>query len=218
VLNGPGPTRNFNCNDPAPLPPALPTAVQSGLQICGTTQTSNVPTPGVASYSASPVQPTNKIGSNQVTVYTQDVAGNPTTPATATVNYSVQYEPVGTMCLGQPGHQALPPADLDDFHNARAFKRGHSIPLRFRVCDYNGVSIGTPGVITSIGVTMVGRTDGDTPEDLADLQEDAVFHFDPTNQWWICNIRTRDLERGFTYTYTLTLNDGSILPFQFGLH
>jgi hypothetical protein len=188
--------------------------MQSGLQICGPTQTSNVPIPGQSDYSASPVQPTTKIGSNQVTVYARDVAGNNATTQ-PTVNYSVQYAGSNISC-GPSGYQSMSRAFLDPVgpDAGATVKKGRSVPFKFRVCDANGVSIGASGpVIASISVQMVGAADGDTPEDIADAVEDTNFHWDATNQFWIYNLRTRDKERNFKYIYTLTLNDGTTLIF-----
>jgi hypothetical protein len=198
VLNGPAPTLNFSCADPL-----------SGIQVCGTSPSTSVLNPGAPSFAGSAPQSTTTLGSTTITVYAQDVAGN---KASTPVKYSVLYS-TGS-CLGQPAHQILPPIDPA---GTSVFKKGRSVPARFRLCDANGVSISTPGVITNITLQMKGGTDGDAPEDVADQLEDTNFHFDAENQWWICNIRTRELERGFTYAYTLTLNDGSTLQFQFGL-
>ena len=64
----------------------------------------------------------------------------------AALNQSVQYEPAGTTCDGDIGHQILQPIHTD---GSSVFKQGQTVPAKFRVCDANGVSIGTPGVFAS---------------------------------------------------------------------
>jgi hypothetical protein len=46
---------------------------------------------------------------------------------------------------------------------------------------------------------------------------DTAFRWDAANQQWIFNISTKSLAAGNTYVYTITLNDGSSIIFQFGL-
>jgi hypothetical protein len=47
---------------------------------------------------------------------------------------------------------------------------------------------------------------------------DTAFRWDPTGQQWIFNIATGNLSAGSTYyIYTITLNDGSTIIFQYGL-
>jgi hypothetical protein len=53
-------------------------------------------------------------------------------------------------------------------------------------------------------------------EDIVDTNNpDAAFRWD--GQQWIFNITTSNLAAGSTYVYTITLNDGSAILFQFGL-
>jgi hypothetical protein len=46
---------------------------------------------------------------------------------------------------------------------------------------------------------------------------DTIFRWDATSQQWIFNITTSNLTAGSTYIYTITLNDGSTIMFQYGL-
>ena len=62
----------------------------------------------------------------------------------------VQYATGGT-CNGDVGHTILQPINADV---SSVFKLGSTIPTKFRVCDANGVSIGTTGVVASF--TIVG--------------------------------------------------------------
>lgn len=132
------------------------------------------------------------------------------------LNQQVQYKPAGTMCSGDAGHQILPPIDAG---GSSIFKQGRTIPIKFRVCDVNGVSIGTPGVVSSFYLTkIITGTASSTVQDLVDSNlPDAVFRWDATAQQWIFNITTSNLPAGSTYVYTVGLDDGTTINFQFGL-
>jgi hypothetical protein len=211
VLNGPGPTLNFTCTDP----PLSGGGAPSGIQVCGTSSTTNVPGPslGLPTFSGSngPLS-TATIGTNHATVYTQDQAGN---TASTIANYSVLYPSTGN-CLGDPVHQIGPPINPN---GSSVFSKPTTIYANFRVCDANGKSIGTPGLITNITVRITKNdiTDSDAAEDAAALLKATTFHFDTTHQYWISLIGTSGLDSGYTYAFTLTLNDGSTLPFRFGV-
>ena len=43
------------------------------------------------------------------------------------------------------------------------------------------------------------------------------FRWSPTDQQWIFNINTKSLSANKTYYYRITLNDGSVIEFRFGL-
>ena len=52
-------------------------------------------------------------------------------------------------------------------------------------------------------------------DDIVDTNNpDAAFR---CGQQWIFNITTSNLNAGSTYIYTISLNDGSAINFQFGL-
>jgi hypothetical protein len=46
---------------------------------------------------------------------------------------------------------------------------------------------------------------------------DTAFRWSPTDQLWIFNISTKSLKANTTYYYTVTLNDGTTITFNFGL-
>lgn len=46
---------------------------------------------------------------------------------------------------------------------------------------------------------------------------DTSFRWDSSGQQWIFNISTKPLARSQTYVYTIYLNDGTTIVFQFGL-
>jgi hypothetical protein len=91
--------------------------------------------------------------------------------------------------------------------------------VKFRVGDVNGVSIGTPGTVTSFRITAVINGTVSTPVDLppSSTTPDTAFRWDPTAQQWIFNLDTSGLAAGSTYVFTIALADGSSINFQFGL-
>jgi Bacterial Ig-like domain (group 3)/Abnormal spindle-like microcephaly-assoc'd, ASPM-SPD-2-Hydin/Bacterial Ig-like domain (group 2) len=155
------------------------------------------------------------IGSHSITAtYSGDSNFNGSTSATLT--QSVQYEPVGTACGGDAGHQILQPINAD---GTSVFNQGQTVPAKFRVCDANGVSIGTSGVVSSFLLTQtVSGTVTTNVEDIVDTNNpDTAFRWDSTDQQWIFNISTQNLTANYTYVYTITVNDGTVINFQFGL-
>jgi hypothetical protein len=117
---------------------------------------------------------------------------------------------------GAPGHQILPPINAD---GSGVYKQGKTIPAQFRVGDANGVSIGITGVVSSFYLTaIITGTVTTQLENVVDTNTpDSAFRWDATNQQWIFNISTKNLSAGSTYVYTITLDDGSAIGFQFGL-
>ncbi len=134
----------------------------------------------------------------------------------ASLNQSIQYEPAGISCYGDAGHQILQPIYAE---GTSVFKQGQTVPAKFRVCDANGVSVGTAGVVTSFLLTeIVSGTVTTNVEDIVNTNNpDTAFRWDSTDQQWIFNISTQNLSADSTYVYTITLNDGTTINFQFGL-
>ena len=64
---------------------------------------------------------------------------------------TVGYATTG-ICLGSPGHQVLQPLNID---GTSVVKKGSTVPVKFRVCDANGNSIGTPGVVTNFQLVQI---------------------------------------------------------------
>ena len=97
------------------------------------------------------------------------------------------------------------------------FKQKSTVPAKFRVCDANGVSIGTPGVVASFRLTKtVSGTVVDTVDEAVDsTTPDALFRW--TGEQWIFNMSTKSLSTNVTYFYQITLNDNSTINFSFGL-
>jgi hypothetical protein len=179
---------------------------------------------------------------NGETLATSDVTGTPDLSTVATMASPVGSYPIvvavgslastnysfvlvdGTLtvlystaaCLGSPGHTILQPVNDD---GSSVFKKGSTVPLKFRVCDANGVSIGTPGVVSSF--TLLGRSTGTTPdptfETIVSTTPDTAFRWSSSDHQWIFNLNTKNLSANFTYFYRITLNDGSNIDFHFGL-
>jgi hypothetical protein len=98
------------------------------------------------------------------------------------------------------------------------FKQGSTVPAKFRVCDANGVSIGTAGVVTGFTATsQAGTATATVNETIVSTTPDTAFRWDPTAQQWIFNISTKNLKANTTYMYDVALNDGTHIRFQFGL-
>ncbi len=154
-------------------------------------------------------------GSHSITAtYSGDSNFNGST--SSVLNQPVQYEPAGTTCDGVAGHQILPPINAD---GTSVYNQGRTVPAKFQVCDANGASIGTPGVVSSFVLTqIVSGTVTTTVQDVVDTNNpDTAFRWDSSGQQWIFNISTKNLSANSTYVYTITLNDGTVINFQFGL-
>jgi len=139
-------------------------------------------------------------------------------------NYAITYL-AGTLHVifapsglvdGEPSHVILQPVAAD---GTSVFKAGRTVPLKFRVGDANGNSIGTPGTIASFRIISVITGTVTTPVDLSpsSTTPDTSFRFDPTSQEWIFNLNTSGLSVGSTYVFRIGLADGSNIDLQFGL-
>lgn len=128
----------------------------------------------------------------------------------------VRYAGVGTTCDGDAGHQILQPIDPI---GASVFKSTSTTPAKFRVCDANGVSVGTPGVVSAFQLlAAVNGTVTATIDSTESTTPDSAFRWDPAGQQWIFNINNKSLwGSNKTYYFLITLNDGSTIPFQYGL-
>jgi hypothetical protein len=203
--------------------------------IAKATSTTTVTCPASVTYTGSPVTPctaavTGAGGLNQVltVTYTNNTAvgvNTATASATyagdanhessfATQKFSILYST--GMCLGSAGHTILQPINGD---GTSVFKQGSTVPAKFRVCDANGNSIGTAGVVASFRLvqskngTIVSTID----EAVDSTTPDSTFRWSASDQQWIFNMNTKSLKANTTYYYDITLNDGSHILFQFGL-
>jgi hypothetical protein len=122
----------------------------------------------------------------------------------------------GGICLGDAGHAILQPINAD---GSSVFKQGSTVPAKFRVCDANGNSIGTAGVVSSFRQVQIvtGTVVATVDEDVVSTTPDAAFRWSATDQQWIFNMNTKSLNSNKTYFYEITLNDGTKINFKFGL-
>ncbi len=166
---------------------------------------------GVFSESCEAIDNTS-VGSKTVTCTATNTAG---LSGGQTLEYSVVYA-TGGMCLGSPSHAILQPINAD---GTSVFKQKSTVPAKFRVCDADGVSIGTPGIVT--GFKLVKYTFGTVSESVDEAVDsttpDTAFRWSASDQQWIFNISTKTKTAKYTYFYEMTLNDGSKIPFSFGL-
>jgi hypothetical protein len=156
---------------------------------------------------------TASVGSKSFTVNAKDVAGN---TGSQTNTYGVFYS-TGA-CLGSAGHTILQPIN---FTGDSVFpkKQGSTVPAKFRVCDANGNSIGTPGVVSNFLIyQIVNGTVITSPNETVDsTTPDSAFRFDTSGGQWIYNISTKSYNAGSTYFFRVFLNDGTNIDFDFGL-
>jgi hypothetical protein len=133
----------------------------------------------------------------------------------ARVQYTVQYAPAGA-CYGDAGRRILQPINAD---GTSVFKAGSTVPAKFRVCDANGVSIGSAGVVSSFRLvkTVSGTTVDYLDDAVISTTPDTAFRWDPLAQQWIYNISTKGMMKNRTYYYRIALNDGTSIDFNFGL-
>jgi hypothetical protein len=178
--------------------------IANGDSVTSVTLTSNgaLASAGIGEYQ---IVPSNAVGSgldNYTITYVNGIL-------------DVNYAPEGTMCLGSPGHVILQPINTD---GSSVFKQKSTVPAKFRVCDANGVSVGTPGVVSSFRLIQISNgTVSNIDEAVDSTTPDTAFRWSADGQQWIFNINTKSLSAGKTYVYLITLNDGSTIQFQFGL-
>jgi hypothetical protein len=154
---------------------------------------------------------TASVGAKSFVVNAADTVGN---TANKTVGYTVAYA-VGGTCLGSPSRSILQPVNAD---GSSVFKQGSTVPAKFRVCDANGNSVGTPGVVVSFAAMSASNAISLTVnETIVSTTPDTAFRWDAAAQQWIFNISTKNLKAGLRYNYTIGLNDGSQISFSFSL-
>jgi len=157
---------------------------------------------------------TSVVGTYTMTYDVNDSQDLDADQVTRTVN--VIYATAGTNCLDAPSHEILQPINKD---GNSVFKKGNTVPSKFRVCDANGNSVGTPGVVSSFKlIKKVFVTEQIVNEEvISTTKTDTAFRWDPIGQLWIFNINTNNLLASYTYTYRISLNDGTNIDFRFGL-
>ncbi|HEX5557035.1 MAG TPA: MBG domain-containing protein [Gaiellales bacterium] len=121
-------------------------------------------------------------------------------------------------CAGSAGRTVLQPVNAD---GTSVFKKGSTVPIKFRVCDANGVSIGASGVVTGTPAApvLVSKSTGagGVDESVYSTTPDTSFRWDPSAQQWIYNQATSNLTSGVAYTYRIPLNDGTWITYRFAI-
>jgi hypothetical protein len=122
-------------------------------------------------------------------------------------------------CLGSPGRDILQPVNRDSMSTTSSFKKGSTVPVKFRVCDASGNSVGVPGLVTSFDLVRRNNGSGEetAPEDVFSTTPDTAFRWSSTDQQWIFNLSTKNLTAGYTYFYEISLNDGGP-PIRFHIY
>jgi hypothetical protein len=158
--------------------------------------------------------------------YTNNTVGTAT--ATASFAGDANHNSSGTVsktftilystgsCLGGSGHTILQPINSD---GTSVWKTGSTVPAKFRVCDASGNSISSTVVKSFYLVSIINGTVVTNPDETPDsTTPDTAFRWSaaPDSQW-IFNINTKGLTANATYIYQITLNDGSVIQFQYGL-
>src|SRR5579871_6053174 len=130
---------------------------------------------------------------------------------------TVIYAPVGT-CSNGPGHQILSPIATS---GSTQFTKATTptIPVQFRVCDAKGAAISST-VISSFTLASINGVPASTP-----APQGGPFAFvggtllsGAGSAGWQFILSTSNLSAGNTYAYTINLNDGTSIPFQFKLN
>jgi hypothetical protein len=138
------------------------------------------------------------------------------TGSSNSMTQTVQYAGIGSICNGDAGHQILQPINAD---GTSVFNGKSTSPAKFRVCNANGVSIGTPGVVTDFRIVNIitGTVSQTVNETVDSTTPDTNFRWDPTAQQWIFNINNKPRATNATYDFRIWLNDGSTIDFQYGI-
>jgi len=135
---------------------------------------------------------------------------NSTVSRTFTILYSTGS------CLGSSGHTILQPINSD---GTSVWKSGSTVPAKFRVCDASGNSVSATVVQSFYLVSIITGTVVTNPDETPNsTTPDTAFRWSPSpDSQWIFNINTKGLAANATYIYQITLNDGSVIQFQYGL-
>jgi hypothetical protein len=163
---------------------------------------------------------TTAITTSPVGSYTITCSGKSSTNYTITYvvgTLKISYA-IGGICAGDVGHAIRQPINGD---GSSVFKLGSTVPTKFAVCDANGVSISTPGLVTGYGLVASAFSPNiTTDEDIFSTTPDTAFRWDASGQQWIFNQSTKNnstLKSGVIYFFAINLNDGSSISFQYGL-
>jgi hypothetical protein len=145
-----------------------------------------------------------------------DKAGNGA--SNVVVHYTVQFSGTNAVCNGTPGHQVLQPINLTG-SSVFPKKGGSTVPVKFRVCGADGVSVGPTQVVQNFQLTQIlNGIPGEINEtDIEATNSDTAFRWSASDAQWIFNLSTKNLNAGRTYVYVITLTDLTTIEFRFAL-
>jgi len=90
-------------------------------------------------------------------------------------------------------------------------KLGSTVPVKFQLCDVNGVNYSTSStVVHATGVAVVGMPNNITPDDSGNANPDNDFRYDGTQ--YIFNLSTKNLSTGAWQLYFTASGDPSPAP------
>jgi hypothetical protein len=135
-------------------------------------------------------------------------------------NFSVGYLVIqfSTTC----GFQVTQPVNAD---GSSVFKKGSTVPVKFQVCDANGVSIGGTNPVVQIDpldghrdpVRLASKAGSKAVDELIySNTPDTDFRWDPQAQQWIFNLSTDQLSAGTHYFFAVELVSNQWIYFDFG--
>ena len=122
-------------------------------------------------------------------------------------------------CQGAPvSNPILQPVNND---GSSTFKQGSTVPLKFRACDANGVSVGptteVPNIVASFVLDHTSNGAPGVNEVPDSTTPDTAFRWSATDKQWIFNLSTKNLGAGKTYFFKVTLVGGASFQIVFGL-
>ena len=188
ILNQPGVTASFSCNDGT----GSGVAASNGCV-------------GDLNNGASIDISTAALGAHTFKVTSKDNLGN---TGTKINGYSIEYSLSCGRSVLQPLEQVSDPKYL-----TKTYKQGSTLPIKFYVCDANGVHVST--AVASLAVLKVssGVDTGDpvTVLDSGASNDNGIyFRWDSSGQQYIYNLSTKNQSTG-TYRIVITLNDGTLI-------
>lgn len=191
------------------VPAAGPFVLGSGSQNVGPIAASDNCQLDMAQCVLSGTVDTSTVGTKTVDFRAVDLKGN---ASVKSAEYKVVYAPTGTV-LGQPTRQMLAPMKAG---RLTTVKQGSTVPLKFRVADANGHSVGPQEIVADF--RLVARQSGVTRVSCNEVPVSTnhrkKFVWDADERLWQFNLSTKDLLAGWIYLYRINLNDGSSINFQ----
>ena len=126
-----------------------------------------------------------------------DQAGN---AASAVAGFSVSYGGVSGIL------QPINP------NNSSVFKRGHAVPVKFRLAGDGFSGFATEGwTVKRVQVSCSTLADITVGEDVGSVTPSTVFRYDSSDDQYIYNADFRTVNPGTCWRIRVTLDDGTVL-------